>query len=83
MHIQCYAVRCHLCLTNTSNPVEKANDLAVARRQKKKDMSWSRHGSIGLASLTVLYMNDEADHWHKEHSLSYTMYKKYGEGLAA
>ena len=81
--IQCYAVRRHLGLTTTSNPVEKANDLTVARRQKKKSMSWSRHGSIGLAALTALYMNNEAEGWHESHTLSYEMYEKYGDGMVA
>ena len=81
--IQCYAVRRYLGLTTTSNPVEKANDLTVARRQKKKSMSWSRHGSIGLASLTALYMNNEAEGWHESHILTYEMYEKYGDGIAA
>ena len=81
--IQCYAVRRYLGLTTTSNPVEKANDLTVARRQKKKSMSWSRHGSIGLASLTALYMNNEADGWHEFQTLSYELYEKYGDGMAA
>ena len=80
--IQCYAVRRRLGLTTTSNPVEKANDLTVARRQKKKGMSWSRHGSIGLASLTVIYMNNEAEEWHENHLLSYEMYEKYGDSIA-
>ena len=80
--IQCYAVRRNLGLTTTSNPVEKANDLTVARRQKKKSMSWSRHGSIGLAALTALYMNNEAERWHESHTLSYEMYEKYGDGMA-
>ena len=81
--IQCYAVRRYLGLTTTSNPVEKANDLTVARRQKKKSMSWSKHGSVGLASLTALYMNNEAEGWHESHTLSYEMYEKYGDGMAA
>ena len=81
--IQSYAVRRYLGLTTTSNPVEKANDLTVARRQKKKSMSWSRHGSIGLASLTALYMNNEAEGWHESHTLTYEMYEKYGDGMAA
>ena len=81
--IQCYAVRCHLGLPISSNPVEKANDLTVARRQKKKSMSWSTHGSHSLAALTVLYMNNEAHNWHNNGTLSFGLYKKYGDGLAA
>ena len=68
--IQCYAVRRKLGLSVTSNPVEKANDLTVARRQKKKSMSWSTHGSRGLAALTALYMNNEDQNWTHTVSLS-------------
>lgn len=81
--IPCYAVRRHLKLKISSNPVEKANDLSVARRQKKKGMSWSRHGSRGLAALTAMYMNNEDERWHRNHILSYEMYEKYGDALAA
>ena len=81
--IQCYAVRRKLGLSVTSNPVEKANDLVVARRQKKKSMSWSNHGSRGLAALTALYMNNEDRNWHSNKSLCFSMYEKYGDGLAA
>lgn len=71
--IACYAVRARLGLRISSNPVEKANDLAVARRQKHQGMSWSYHGSWHFAALSALYLNDEAERWHKDGSLSFNM----------
>lgn len=58
-HIPCYAIRKGLGLPNSSNPVEKANDLIVARRQKGKGMAWSKEGSHALAAITVAGMNNE------------------------
>ena len=40
-----------------SGRVEKANDLVVAHRQKKKGMSWSKKGSRALAILKVQQLN--------------------------
>ena len=37
--ITCYALRAKLGLRNSSNPVEKANDLIVAQRQKHNGMA--------------------------------------------
>jgi hypothetical protein len=34
---------------------EKANDIAIARRQKKKGMAWSENGSRALAIITTTY----------------------------
>jgi hypothetical protein len=36
-----------------SGRVEKANDLIVAHRQKKKGMAWSRTGSSALAIIRI------------------------------
>ena len=58
-HIPCYAIRKELGLHNSSNPVEKANDLIVAQRQKGKGMAWSADGSHALAAVTVSGMNNE------------------------
>lgn len=41
-NIPCYAIRKGLGLHNSSNPVEKANDIIVAHRQKGKERKW--HG---------------------------------------
>jgi hypothetical protein len=58
-HIPCYAIRKGLGLHNSSNPVEKANDLLVAQRQKGKGMAWSVEGSHALATITVAERNAE------------------------
>ena len=71
--IACYAMRRRLGLRISSNAVEKANDLTVAKRQKHQGMSWSYHGSWHFAALTALYLNQEADVWHKTGSLSFKM----------
>ena len=71
--IACYAIRRGLGLRISSNAVEKANDLTVAKRQKHRGMSWSYHGSWRFAALTALYLNQEADTWHKAASLSFKM----------
>lgn len=76
--IACYAVRQRLGLRLSSNRVEKANDLIVAGRQKGKGMSWSRQGSWSLAGITAMYLNHEADGWHRNKCISYQMYNEYG-----
>ncbi len=70
-HIPCYALRAQLGLRNSSNRGEKANDLCVAARQKDNGMSWSRDGSVALASTTTLQRNDELDEWCRSRSLSF------------
>ncbi len=40
-----------------SGHVEKANDLLVARRQKRGGMHWSLETSDGLAALRTLVLN--------------------------
>ena len=40
-----------------SGRVEKANDLIIAHRQKKKGMAWSRTGSSSLAIIRVNQIN--------------------------
>ena len=46
-------------LHNSSNTVEKENNLFVAQRQKGKGMAWSREGSAALAAVTVASQNKE------------------------
>lgn len=65
-HIPPYALRAELGLRNSSNRVEKANDLVVAQRQKHNGMSWSSSGSGALAQITALIMNDELHSWLNE-----------------
>ena len=76
--IACYALRRKLGLRISSNPVEKANDLIVASRQKGDSMSWSRSGSWGLAAVTCMYLNHEADYFHIHHTVQPEMYTDYG-----
>ena len=61
--ITCYALRAKLGLRNSSNPVEKANDLVVAGRQKHNGMAWSPEGSGALAALQMIYLNNQPDLW--------------------
>ena len=42
-----------------SGRAEKANDLVVAHRQKKKGMAWSRTGSSALAIINVNRINNQ------------------------
>ncbi len=53
-YIPCYAIRKELRLCNSSAIGEKMNDLVVADRQKHNGMSWSKNGSVALASITSL-----------------------------
>ena len=62
-HIPCYAARKALGLRNSSNAGEKANDRVVSERQKHNGMSWSRDGSVALATLSALAKNNEHDQW--------------------
>lgn len=61
--ITCYALRAKLGLRNSSNSVEKANDLIVAGRQKHNGMAWSPNGSGALAALQMIYLNHQPDLW--------------------
>lgn len=62
-HIPPYALREKLGLRNSSNRVEKANDLCVAQRRKHNGMSWSSSGSGALAQIAALILNDELHAW--------------------
>lgn len=53
-------------LRNSSNPVEKANDILVASRQKHRGMSWSRQGSWSLAEITAVFANGEMKSWYED-----------------
>lgn len=69
--IPCYALRHELGLRISSNHVEKANDLVVAKRQKNNGMSWSDTGSGALAQISALFLNDDIHNWvyHRQVSL--------------
>lgn len=71
LYIPCYAVRKELGLRNSSNIGEKMNDLVVSDRQKHNGMSWSRTGSVALASLTALVRNNEQESWFENNDIEY------------
>ena len=52
---------------------EKANDLIVADRQKHHGMSWSKFGSVALASVTALKKNKEYKKWFQEEELEFKL----------
>lgn len=72
-HIPCYALRKALGMRNSSNPVEKANDTCVARRQKHNGMSWSPNGSSALAIISAAVSNGELSQWLSERTLNFRM----------
>lgn len=71
--IPCYAIRKKLGLCNSSAIGEKTNDLVVADRQKHNGMSWSRKGSVALASLTSLKRNNEDRKWFEEQEIDFKL----------
>ncbi|MFH1097172.1 MAG: hypothetical protein V1749_06710 [Candidatus Desantisbacteria bacterium] len=68
-YIPCYAIRKKLGLRNSSNIGEKMNDIAVSNRQKHNGMSWSKNGSVALATVTVLKINKEHKKWFEKGDL--------------
>lgn len=64
-HIPCYAIRKQLGLRNSSNAVEKCNDVLVSDRQKHQGMSWSKEGSLSLAALGTVDFNGFRTRWLK------------------
>ena len=72
-HIPCYALRSKLHLRCSSNPVEKQNDILVARRQKNNGMSWSEDGSHALSTLAAVRRNGELDRWLLTGTLAFAL----------
>lgn len=72
-YIPCYAIRKQIGLRNSSNIGEKMNDLIVSDRQKHNGMSWSKPGSVALASITALKKNKEANRWFEERELEFKL----------
>jgi hypothetical protein len=62
-YIPNYALRKKLGLRNSSNLLEKSNDLVVAKRQKNNGMSWSQDGSLAMASVSCACVNGELGYW--------------------
>jgi hypothetical protein len=70
-YIPNYALRKKLRLRNSSNCVEKANDLVVAKRQKNDSSSWSQYGSTNLASVSCISLNGELESWVKKNTIPF------------
>ena len=70
-YIICYAFRAMAHLKNSSNRVEKENDLLVAQRQKHNGMSWSSGGSGALAAIRMAETNGELENWLVNREISF------------
>jgi hypothetical protein len=70
-YIPCYAIRRELGLCNSSAIGEKMNHILVSERQKHNGMSWSRSGSVALATLTCLKRNNESSKWFEDQELDF------------
>lgn len=57
-----------------SGPVEKTVDITVARRFKRRGMSWYRSGANPLLRLRLLKLNGEWDAYWKERRKEYIRY---------
>ncbi len=62
-NIPCYALRRQLGLPNSSNPIERANNLVTSNRQKHHGMSWSKEGSYALTALSAVVLNGATRVW--------------------
>ena len=49
------------------------NDLIVSDRQKHNGMSWSRQGSVALASVTALKRNQETKSWFERGEIEFKL----------
>lgn len=74
-YIPCYVVRKKLGLCNSSSIGEKMNDLLVSKRQKHNGMSWSKDGSVALATVTALKVNQEYSNWFEKRELDFNLAK--------
>jgi hypothetical protein len=67
----CYALREYLGLKNSSNSVEIANNILVAKRQKKKGYSWCQSGSFACSETKAIFVNEEAENYYKNGTISF------------
>ena len=74
--IPCYALRGKLKLPNSSNPVERSNNMVTSKRQKHNGMSWSPNGSYALTALSAVVLNGRIQQWVKEHTFSIKLEEK-------
>ena len=71
--IPCYHLRKILGLRNTSNSVEIANNILVARRQKKKGCSWAVDGSFACSEITCIFANEEAESYFNNGGIAFSL----------
>jgi hypothetical protein len=71
--IPCYAIRKDLGLRNGSSIGEKMNDLIVSDRQKHNGMSWSKKGSVALAALSCMKINNEYGKWFQTGEIDFKL----------
>jgi len=70
-------------LRNSSNSVEKENDLLVAKRQIHNGMSWTDHGSGSLAALAMVFQNGYEKMWFSEGQISFALCRNVAESLGS
>jgi len=70
--LPCYAMRSKLKLPNSSNPVERCNNLVTAKRQKHQGMSWSENGSHALTALNAVTVNNATKQWVEDRTIPFT-----------
>lgn len=58
---------------DSSSIGEKMNDLLVSERQQHNGMSWSKDGSVALASITALKVNQEYSNWFEKGELDFKL----------
>jgi len=69
--LPCYAMRSQLNLPNSSNPVERCNNLVTAKRQKHHGMSWSENGSYALTALNAVMANKATRQWVENRTIPF------------
>jgi len=74
--IPCYAIRSRLKLPNSSNPVERSNNIVTAMRQKHNGMSWSNNGSYALTALNAVVVNQSTHQWVATGQLPFLLVEK-------
>jgi len=74
--IPCYAMRSKLKLPNSSNPVERCNNLVTAKRQKHQGMSCSENGSYALTALNAVTINNATKQWTEDRIIPFTWVTK-------
>ena len=72
----CYSMRSKLNLPNSSNPVERCNNLVTAKRQKHQGMSWSKNGSHAVTALNAVISNCGTRQWLQNRTIDLTLTKR-------